>query len=106
MPSFYHLCDNVNLTFKSSLRRYSVKKVVLKNFANFAKKARLLEPLFNKVAGLKACNFIKKRFQHMCLPVKFSKFLRTPILKNICEPLIHAMTLFIYGLSLSFKMLF
>ena len=32
-----------------------------------------------------ACNFIKKRFQPRCFPVKFAKFLRTPILKNICE---------------------
>ena len=27
--------------------------------------------------------FIKKRLQHRCFPVKFSKILRTPILKNI-----------------------
>ena len=25
----------------------------------------------------KACNFIKKRLQHMCFPMKFTKFLRT-----------------------------
>ena len=29
--------------------------------------------------GLKACNFIKKRLQHRCFPVKFAKFLRTLI---------------------------
>ena len=45
----------------------------------------VLESLFNKVAGLKAWNFIKNRLQHSCFPVKFAKFLRTPILKNICE---------------------
>ena len=33
--------------------------------------------------GLRPCNFIKKRLQHRC--VKSEKFLRTPILKNICE---------------------
>ena len=27
-------------------------------------------------SGLRACNFIKKRFQHRCLPVKSAKFLR------------------------------
>ena len=37
----------------------------------------MLESLFNKYAGLKACNFIQKRFQHRCFPVKFEKFLRT-----------------------------
>ena len=33
---------------------------------------------FNKAASLKACNFIKKRMQHRCSPVKFCK-----IFKNI-----------------------
>ena len=28
--------------------------------------------------SLKVCNFIKKRLQHRCFPVKFAKFLRTP----------------------------
>ena len=28
---------------------------------------------------------IQKRFQHRCFPVNIAKFLRTPILKNICE---------------------
>ena len=36
------------------------------------------EFLFNKVADLRACNFIKKRLQHRYFPVKFAKFLRTP----------------------------
>ena len=45
----------------------------------------MLESLFNKVAGLRACNFIKKRLQHRCFPVKFANLLRTLILKNICE---------------------
>ena len=33
-------------------------------------------------------NFIKKRLQRRCLPVKFKKFLITPILKNIWERLL------------------
>ena len=37
---------------------------------------------------VKTCNFIKKRSQHRCFPVKFKKFLRTPILKNIFERLL------------------
>ena len=44
-------------------------------------KTHMLEPLFNKVAGL------KKRLQHRCFPVKLAKLLRTPTLKNICERL-------------------
>ena len=43
---------------------------VLKNFAIFT--------------GLQACNSIKKRLQHRCFPLTIAKFLRTPILKNIC----------------------
>ena len=35
-----------------------------------------------------ACNFIRKRLQHSCFLAKFAKFLRTPILKNICERLL------------------
>ena len=33
-------------------------------------------------------NFIKQRLQHRCFPVKFTKCLRTPILKKICERLL------------------
>ena len=36
----------------------------------------------------KSCNFIKKRLQHRCFLVNIAKFLRTPILKNICERLL------------------
>ena len=33
---------------------------------------------FNKVAELRACNFINKRLQRSCFSVKFAKFLWTP----------------------------
>ena len=42
----------------------------------------MLESFFNKAAGLKACNSIKKRFQHNCFPVKFAKYLRTSFFKE------------------------
>ena len=45
----------------------------------------MLESLFNKDADLKACDFIQKRLQHSCFSMNIGKFLRTPILKNICE---------------------
>ena len=48
----------------------------------------MLETVFSKVAGFKACNFITKKVQHRCFPVKFAKSLRIPILKNICERLL------------------
>ena len=57
------------------------KKGVLKIFLKFTGK-RLPWGL------LQACNFIKKRLQHQCFPVKFKKFLRTSILKNTCKILL------------------
>ena len=48
----------------------------------------MLESRFNKVAGPQACNFIRKRLQHRCFPVKFAIFFRTAILKNVCERLL------------------
>ena len=47
-------------------------------FLKFHRKRPVFESLLNKVAGLKACNFIKKWLQHSSFPVKFEKFLRTP----------------------------
>ena len=38
----------------------------------------MLEFLFNKAAGLKACNSFIKRLQLRCFPVKFAKFLKIP----------------------------
>ena len=48
----------------------------------------MLESLFKNVAGLKACNFIKKRPQHRCFPVNITKFLLLLISENICERLL------------------
>ena len=57
----------------SSRPQMFLKVGVLKNFANFTGK---------HLWGPQACNFIKKRLQHRCFPVKLAKFLRTPFLKN------------------------
>ena len=46
-------------------------------------KAPLLESLFNNVADLQACKFIKRRLKQKCLPVKLTKFLRILNSKNI-----------------------
>ena len=48
----------------------------------------MLESLFKKVAGLKACNFIKKRPEHRCFPVNIAKFLILLNSKNNCERLL------------------
>ena len=49
--------------------------------------------LFIKVAGLQACNFIKKRLQWRCFPANIVDFSKTPILKNICKRLLLHLTL-------------
>ena len=54
---------------------------VIKIVCNIPRKTPVLESLFNKVAGLKACNFIKKRFQHRRFPTNIAKFLRSSFLK-------------------------
>ena len=51
----------------------------------FQRKTSVLEYVFTKTAGPQAFNFIKKKLQQRCFPGKFDKFLRIPILKNICE---------------------
>ena len=45
-------------------------------------------------AGLHRNNFIKERLQHRCFPVNNAKFLRTPILKSICERLLLLIVIF------------
>ena len=65
------------ITFRSSHRRYSAKKDVLK-----VRKFR--KSVFSKVTGLRACNFIKKKLRHN----EFAKLLGIPIFTNICERLL------------------
>ena len=73
-----------NMTCRSSHRRCSAEKGVLKNFANFTGK-RLSWSVF-LITFVK--NFVTQRLQHRRFPLKFAKFLRTPILKNIYERLL------------------
>ena len=42
---------------------------VLKNFCKFHNETHVLESPFNKIASLKACNFIKNRLYHRWSPV-------------------------------------
>ena len=58
------------------------------NDPRYSRETPVLESLFNKFAGLRTCNFIKKRLQLSCFVVNIVKFLRTPILKNIIEQLL------------------
>ena len=51
-------------------------------FCKFYRKAVVLKSHFNIVEGLKASNFIKKKLQHICFPVKFAKLLRVVSLQK------------------------
>ena len=61
--------------FKAAVRRCSSQFVFLE-FRNIRRKTPVLESLFNKVAGLKACNFTKKQALTQVFPVNIAKFLR------------------------------
>ena len=53
-------------------------KIGVLKIHEYHRKIPVLESLFNKVAGLNACSFIKKRLHHKYFPVKFAKLLRKP----------------------------
>ena len=69
------------LTIKTLMS--SVKKMWSK-FPKFHRKTTVLKSFSTKVAGLQACNFTKRRLQYKFLHLKFTIFLRTPVLKNNC----------------------
>ena len=86
-------------TVRNSHQRCNIKKAVLRNVAistgnTFARVS------FGKVAGLKACIFVKKKLQHRCFPVNIAKFLRLPISKNICDQLLLTVSMVHYYMGI------
>ena len=72
---------------EAGVYRYSEK------FREFYRKSYVLKSLFNKAAGLKACDFIKKGVQHGCVPVKFAKSLRRSLfIDNLWSLLLHILS--------------
>ena len=67
-----------------------------KNFCNIHRKTPALEFL-NKVADLKACNFLKKRLQHSLSLWNIAEYSRIPILKNINKRLLLLTKLWLIG---------
>ena len=65
---------------RDSCSQMFFKTGVLKNLEISHRKTPVSESIFNKVAGLKACNFIKKRLEHRCFPVTIAKFLKIAFL--------------------------
>ena len=73
---------------KHPMELFYEKRCSFLKISQISQRNTSVESLFNKVAGLKACNSIKKRLQHGCLFGKFAKFLRTPVLEIISERLL------------------
>ena len=67
---------------RSSHRRCSLRKSVLRNFTKFTRKYLCQSLFLNKVTGLMPATLLKKRLWHSCFLVNFVKFLRKPFLKN------------------------
>ena len=83
--SSWEILRNYSTIFRSSHRRCSIKKAILKHFVIFTGKHLCRGLFFNKVSGNQMGNFIKKRLRHRYFLANIRKFIRRPILKNISE---------------------
>ena len=68
----------MSLYDRSSRPDVFCKKGVLRKFVKFTGKHFRQSLFFNKVVGLRAATFLKKRLWRRCFLVNFTKFLRTP----------------------------
>ena len=75
-------CKNEVFLAIHNLAKYKSYRLrsILKNFAIVTGKQLCW--------GLFLINFVQKTLQRRCFHVKIAKFLRPPIFKNICEPLL------------------
>ena len=73
--------------YRSSHRRYSVKKSVLKIFANFTKEHLCWSLFLIMLQAFRPAILLKRDYSAIVL-VKLAKILRTSNLKNICERLL------------------
>ena len=64
--------------YRSSRLEVFCRRGVLRNLEKITGKQLCQSLLFNKVAGLRTVNLLKKRFWYKCFPVNFLKFLKTP----------------------------
>ena len=54
-----------------------LQKKVFSKISQNSQETPVLEPLFNKLAGLMTKNLLKRRILHRCFLVNLTKFLRT-----------------------------
>ena len=81
----WNFCKSCSLFQK--LPEVFYKKTVLKNVAIFVGN-HVLSFFFNKAGGLRPATLFKMWLQHRYFHMNIAKFLRTPILKNICQQLL------------------
>ena len=91
----YHIHWHPRKGPRSSHRRCSTRKGVLRNFAKFTGKDLCQSLFFNKATGLRPATLLKKKLWRRCFPVNFAKFLRTLFLQNTPGRLILEFQLFI-----------
>ena len=79
--------DSNTGTIRKKLQKQSFADILQnrcsQKFRKFHRKITVLESLLSLYVGLKTCNFIKRRLQHKCFPVKSVRFLRAPFLQKI-----------------------
>ena len=95
MNIFYIVFVNEKLVWRKKVSRKLIKEYECWEkwiIWRFHRKTPMLESVFNKIAGVQAYNFMKRRLQHKCFPVKKTEFLRTTILKNIWKKKEHLPT--------------
>ena len=84
---YFYLLSVLYWVQKKAPEVFFKKRCSLK-LRNISRKTPVLGSVFNKVADLQNCKYIKKRLQHRCFERNLRKFLRTIFLKNICERLL------------------
>ena len=81
---------------RSSHRRCSVRKDVLRNFEKLTGKHLRQSLFFDKFAGQRPATLLKKRLWHRRFHMNFAKFLRTPFLQNISGRLLYPVSWHFY----------
>ena len=99
--NYYIHTRDAGITVRNSHQRCSVKKAALTNSTIFHiyiyRKTPVLESLFEKIARLMACNFIKKRLQHRCFPVNMAKIFNSTYFKEYLQLLLDCFLLYMLG---------
>ena len=80
---------------RSSHRKCSVRKDLLRNFAKLTGK-HLCQSLFFTEVGLRPATLLKKRLWHKCFPVNFAKIFKTSFLPPRLLLTIDVSFLFLY----------